>query len=91
MLFRSFQQREAIAVGQPEIKQHEVWLRFETLERLSGRTGLENRVAIRTKTFPNRPPDECFVVDEKDCRVCHGSAGGPDALRAAESCHYIPW
>ena len=64
-LLDSAQQRQAIAVRQPIVEQHEIDAGLNVLERRRARTRFDNRVPLAAQAFAQRPANKFFVVNDE--------------------------
>ncbi len=64
-LLDSTEHGQTVAIGQPEVEQHEVESWPHLLEGFSDGTRLENAVAFLGKALPQGPAEQRLVVDDE--------------------------
>src|ERR1700693_2042185 len=79
---RGFQDREAVAVAQPDIEEREVEvLLFQPLETLLARLDRSDRVSLVGQDLRERLPDSFLVIDDEHAPLLH--AAGSSMMKRA--------
>ena len=79
------QQLQAVDVRKPQIKDHQVWLLVEQLQRSLAIGCVDNLIAMRGQSHPQQLSDWRLVVDDEDSDGRRGHSAAPSCWAVSDT------